>query len=243
MGESDSEVERELERLSEELDSGNEYDRRAEELLELEAVLQNVEGTVGSPTEQRTTGVVRTARRVSVVDIPESYPETIETVAALAFDVRLDAGRETTVYTEWPETFTAETPLARLLASLDLSPDSFGDLHGAAVPLARVDGRYVLDLPSPNATDRSDKWVYPIVACLLLWGVVWLANPSGGLILLAWLILPVVTYFDIEYLHEASDWNPHKLLWPFLMGIWVINVPVGLLYLYKRVRAAGPFWR
>lgn len=243
MGGSDSEVERELERLTGELDSGNEYDRRAEEFLELEAVLQNVEGTEGAPTERRTTGVARTARRISVVDVPENYPEAIETVAALAFDVQLDSGRETTVYAEWPETFTAETPLARLLASLDLSPNSFADLHGAEVPLARVDGRYVLDLPSPMVTDRSDKWVYAIIACLLLWGVVWLANPSGGLILLAWLVLPVVTYFDIEYVREAGDWNPHKLLWPFLMAIWVVNVPVGLIYLYKRVRALGSFWR
>jgi hypothetical protein len=63
MGGSDSgEVERELERLTGELDSGNGYDRRVEEFLELEEVLQNVEGTEGSPTEKRTTGNVRNAR-------------------------------------------------------------------------------------------------------------------------------------------------------------------------------------
>lgn len=244
MGGSDpGNADRGIEELAEELQPGTEYDRRAEEFLELESVLKNVEGTEGSPTEKRTTGTVRAARRIAVVDVPETYPESIETAAAIAFDVRLDSGHETTVYAEWPETFTAETPLARLLASLDLSPESFADLNGAEVPLIRVDGRYILDLPSPNTTDRSHRWVYAIIACLLLWGVVWLANPSGGIILLAWLILPVVTYFDLNYVREASDWSPHRLFWPLLLAIWVINVPAGLVYLYKRVRAVGPFWR
>jgi hypothetical protein len=245
MGGSDSgEVDRELERLADELDSGDEYDRRAEGFLELESTLRHVEGTEGSPTETRTTGTVTDARRISVVDVPETYPERIETPAAVAFDVRLDTGNETTVYVEWPETFTAETQLARLLASLDLSPDSFADLYGSEVPLQRVDGRYVLDLPSTSAeTDRSHRWVYAIVVCLLLWGVVWLANPSGGLILLAWTLLPLATYFDLMYVREASDWDPHRYLWPLLAAVWVVNVPAGLFYLYKRVRALGPFWR
>jgi hypothetical protein len=244
MGGSDSGgIDRELERLADELDPGDEYDRRAEGFLELESTLRRVEGTEGSPTETRTTGSVTDARRVSVVDVPETYPEPIETPAAVAFDVRLDSGNETTVYVEWPETFTAETPLARLLASLDLSPDSFADLYGSEIPLRRVDGRYVLDLPSSTVTDRSPRGVYAIVACLVLWGVVWLANPSGGLILLAWTLLPIVTYFDLMYVREASDWTPRRYFWPLLTAIWIVNVPVGLVYLYKRVRALGPFWR
>lgn len=242
-GSDSGEIDRELERLTNELESGDEYDRRAEEFLELEATLRQVEGTEGSPTEMRTTGTVTTARRVSVVDVPETYPASIDTPAAVAFDVELDSGRETTVYAEWPETFTAESPLARLLSSLDLSPDSFADLNGAEVPLARIDSRYVLDLPSSSATDRSHRWVYAIIACLVGWGVVWLANPSGGLILLAWTMLPLVTYFDLMYVREASDWTPRRYLWPLLMAVWIINVPAALVYLYKRVRTLGPFWR
>lgn len=244
MERSDSrEVDRELERLAGEIDSGSEYDRRAEEFLELEATLQRVEGTEGSPSETQTIGTVTAARRVSVVGVPDSYPEPIGTPAALALDLRLDSGRETTVYAEWPEVFTVETPLARLLASLDLSPDSFADLNGAAVPIERVDGRYVLDIPASTTTGRSHRWVYAVVACLVAWGAIWLANPHGGLILLAWTLLPVVTYFDLMYVREASEWNPRRYLWPLLMAIWVVNVPAGLVYLYKRVRALGPFWR
>ncbi|MFC6904325.1 hypothetical protein [Halalkalicoccus tibetensis] len=242
-GSDSREVDQKLERLAGEIDSGREYDQRAEEFLELEATLQGVDGTEGPPSETQTTGMVMAARRVSVVDVPDGYPEAIETPAALALDVRLDSGRETTVYAEWPEVFTVETPLARLLARLDLSPDSFADLNGAEVPVERAGGRYVLDIPASNSTDRSHRWVYAIAACLVMWGVVWLANPSGGLILLAWTLLPVVTYFDLMYVREASDWSPRRYLWPLLMAIWVVNVPAALVYLYKRVRALGPFWR
>ncbi|KYH26823.1 hypothetical protein HAPAU_19310 [Halalkalicoccus paucihalophilus] len=244
MERSDSgEVDREIERLVGEIDSGSEYDRRAEEFLELEATLQQVEGTEGSASETRTTGAVTAARRISVVDVPDTYPEAIGTPAALALDLRLDSGRETTVYAEWPEVFTVETPLARLLASLDLSPDSFADLNGSEVPVQRLGGRYVLDIPASTTTDRSHRWVYAIVACLAAWGLVWLANPHGGLILLAWTLLPVVTYFDLMYVREAGNWSPRRYLWPLLMVIWVVNVPAALVYLYRRVRALGPFWR
>lgn len=65
-GSDSGEIDRELERLTSELESGDEYDRRAEEFLELEATLRQVEGTEGSPTEMQTTGTVTTARRVSV---------------------------------------------------------------------------------------------------------------------------------------------------------------------------------
>lgn len=86
--------------------------------------------------------------------VPEIYSGPVETSAALAFDVRMGFGDETTVYVERSGPFTAETQLARLLPSLDIFPGSFADLHGTEVPLARVDGRYVLDLPSgTNVTD------------------------------------------------------------------------------------------
>lgn len=56
-------------------------------------------------------------------------------------------------------------------------------------------------------------------------------------------MLPLVTYFDLMYVREASDWTPRRYLWPLLMAVWIINVPAALVYLYKRVCALGPFWR
>lgn len=236
-------LDRELERSSVEVEPSDDHERRAEEFFELEAALRRVEGAEDAPTETRTTGAVTAVRRTSAAAVPGTYPGSIETPEVLAFDVRTSSGDETTVYIEWPETFAAETPLARLLSSLDLSPDSFADLHGGEVPLARIDERYVLDLPSSPVTDRSDRWVYAIAACLVMWGVILLANPSGGLILLVWTLLPLVTYFDLRYVREVSDWEPHRFLWPLLAAVWIVNVPAGVLYLYKRGRALGPFWR
>lgn len=233
----------EIKRSSVEGELTDDHERRAEEFFGVEAALRRVEGIENAPTETRTTGTITAVRRTSAVAVPETYPDSIETPVVLAFDVRTNSGDETVIYVEWPETFTAETQLARLLSSLDISPSSFAELHGAVVPLGRVDGRYVLDLPSSPATDRSPRWVYAIVACLVGWGVAWLANPSGGLILLVWTLLPLATYLDLEYVREASDWEPHRLLWPLLAAVWIVNVPVGVLYLYKRVRALGPFWR
>lgn len=236
-------LDRKLERPADGVEPASEYDRRTEGFLELEATLQRVEGTDEFPPEARTTGRISAARRVAAVDVPGTYPGSIETPMALAFDVRTDSRDETTLYVEWPETFTGETQLARLLSSLDISPDSFADLRGAEVPVARIDGHYVLDLPSSPVTDRSHRWVYAIAACLVTWGVILLLNPSGGLTLLVWTMLPLATYFDLMYGREASDWNPHRFLWPLLAAVWIVNVPTGVFYLYKRVRALGPFWR
>lgn len=236
-------LDRKLKRSSVEVKPSDDHERRAEEFFELEASLCRVEGAEDAPTETRTTGTITAVRRVPAAAIPGTHPGSVETPEVLAFDVRTNAGDETTVYVEWPESFTAETPLARLLSSLDLSPGSFADLHGREVPLVRIDGRYVLDLPSSSVTDRSDRWVYAVAACLVTWGVILVANPSGGLILLVWTLLPLVTYFDLMYVREASDWEPHRILWSLLAAIWIVNVPAGVLYLYKRGRALGPFWR
>jgi hypothetical protein len=56
-------------------------------------------------------------------------------------------------------------------------------------------------------------------------------------------LLPVVTYFDTRYVDEVSDWSPNRYLWPVLAAVWVLNLPAGLFYLYKRQQALGPFWR
>lgn len=224
----------------------DEDDRSAEVFLELETVLREAGRADGSTSGVRTSGTVIAARRMPTSEVPEGHPRSLETPTALALDVRMGPGDETTVYVEWPETFIAETQLARVLSTVGIPPDSFVDLYGAEVPLAWIDGWYVIDLsPSRDLTDRSSRWVYAIVACLVTWGAILVTtpNPNGGLVLLVWPMLPLVTYFDLLYVREASDWEPGRFLWPLLAAVWIVNVPAGVLYLYKRVRALGPFWR
>lgn len=225
---------------------GEQYDHRAEEFLELEATLSNVDGAETALGDTNTVGVVTDAERVPPAAVPEAYPVEVETRHALAFTVLLDTNRETRVFTEWPDDFGDDEPLVRLLARLDLHPSRFADIAGEEVPLERVGGRYVLDLPATStATDHSPRWVWGIVAGLALWVAIWLFVDSigGGVIILAWILLPILTYFDVVYVDEASEWSPHRYLWPLLAAIWLVNIPAGLFYLHKRVQALGPFWR
>ncbi|WP_331232843.1 hypothetical protein [Natronorarus salvus] len=190
------------------------------------------------------------AERRPASEVPESYPVGIETLEALVLGVHLDADRSTTVYVEWPDEMSEEAPLVGLLAALDLHPSTFADLNGERVPLRRVESRYVLDLPEREPTDRSSRWAWGVAAGIAVWVAIWLFLDQigllvdvGGVIVVTWLLLPVLTYFDLMYVREASDWEPNRLLWPVLAAIWLINVPAGLLYLYRRTRALGPFWR
>lgn len=214
------------------------FDRRAEQFLELEEALNTIEGSENDPLEGHTTGVVISAERVPVSSVPNSYPITTTGDEALALDIQVDTNRETTIFTDWPETITAKTPLVRLLSSLDLSVASFGDLYGEEVPLERVDHHYVLQIFQESA-DYPSWWVYGVLAGLISWIGIWLLPQNldiGGLIIVTWVLLPIFTYFDIKYVSANGEWNPHQLLWPILMCIWILNIPVGLLYLYKRQR-------
>lgn len=65
----------------------------------------------------------------------------------------------------------------------------------------------------------------------------------GGVIILAWALLPAAIYCDLLYVRDVSEWQPNRLLWPVLAAVWIINIPAGLIYLHKRVRALGPFWK
>jgi hypothetical protein len=226
------------------------YDRQAEGFLDLEASLSAVEGSEAVLGEAATTGVVTEAERRPTSGVPESYPVRIETREALALGVALDTDRTTTVYVEWPDVMSEDAPLVRLLAALDLHPSTFADLNGERVPLRRVDGRYVLDFPERSPTERSSRWVWGVVAGLTAWVAIWLFMDQidllvdvGGVIIVTWLLLPVLTYFDLRYVREAGDWQPNRIVWPALAAIWLINVPAGLLYLYRRTRSLGPFWR
>jgi hypothetical protein len=227
------------------------YDRRAEEFLELEDALSSVDGAESLFGEENEAGMVVDASRVSLDAVPQTYPDRISTSDALALTVSLDTDRTVTVYIEWPDNFTTESPLVRLLASLDLHPSRFADLQGEEVPLKRVSGTYVLDLAAaPPKTGRSSRWVWGVAAGVTAWTGIWLFMDQidliidvGGVIIITWLLLPALIYFDLMYVRTVSAWKPNRIIWPLLAAIWLINIPAGLSYLYKRVQTLGPFWK
>ena len=197
--------------------------------------------------EENTVGEIEEVARISRESVPRLYPVNIRTQDALKFTVSLETGDETDVYMEWPDEFTDETPLVSLLASLNLHPSRFADLLGEEIPLKRIEGKYVLDLPNRSMeTTHSSYWVWGITVGLASWILLWLVlnfvPAAGGVMLLTWVLLPVVTYFDIQYVRETSEWNPRKIMWPVLAAVWLINIPALLYYLHKRKRVLGPFW-
>lgn len=118
-------------------------DAQVEELLELETELKSLDGAEIDFDDVDDSGTVVSAERVRIEDVPDSYPISFHTPHSLKLDVRLDLERETTVYLDWPDRLTEDTPLTRLLTNLDISPQSFADILGKEIPLER-DGSYYL---------------------------------------------------------------------------------------------------
>jgi hypothetical protein len=246
----------EIEQLEAALSVESAQDRRATEFLELEQELahelRESTGAASKSGDPFTTGRVVAAERVSV--IPASYPQPPTTDEALALDIRIDSGQHTRIYTDWPGTAVEETPVGRLLARLDLSLATFGDLYGKPIPLERVENQYVLSLP-PGASRPSRGWVDGVIACLgaqLLFvafpvfftttSPLFVSNFLFGVGVATWVFLPIFTYFDVTYIRTNSTWTPTRALWPLCMVLWGLNIPIGVAYLYKRWQADVRQW-
>jgi hypothetical protein len=103
--------------------------------------------------------------------------------------------------------------------------------------------------PSQYETTVSENWYYGIVAgagiwmfSLLLAGLA--PNNEGGifvglLVLAAIIGLPIATYFDIRYVRANSKWNPNTVAWIIGTIVWFVNIPVALVYLYRRHETLG----
>lgn len=102
--------------------------------------------------------------------------------------------------------------------------------------------------PSQYETTVSDTWWQGVAAGVGLW-VLALAlgsaageslGPIAGLIvLLAWVGLPLSTYFDMQYVRANSQWNPNTALWVVLTAIWLVSIVAGVVYLYRRHEVLG----
>ena len=62
---------------------------------------------------------------------------------------------------------------------------------------------------------------------------------AGLLALLAWVGLPVSTYFDIQYVRANGEWDPDTVVWVVLSAIWIVNIIAGAVFLYRRHEVLG----
>lgn len=102
--------------------------------------------------------------------------------------------------------------------------------------------------PSDYETTVSEAWWYGVAGGVALWILVFLLSGAGGesletflglLALLAWIGLPVATYFDIQYIRANGEWDPDTAVWVVLSVIWVINIIAGAVFLYRRHEVLG----
>lgn len=104
--------------------------------------------------------------------------------------------------------------------------------------------------PSQYETTVSENWWYGILAGIVLWTIVLLTVSSvptestlgtlfAFLILIAWVIMPVAVYFDAQYVRANSRWNPSSAIYIILTLVWIVNLIVGAVYLYRRHEAVG----
>lgn len=240
----------------------SELDEQAEELLELEAKLSSIPGAEMDPDEQYESGMVVGAERVQVTDVPNTYPALFRSPNTLRLDVQLAPDRQTSVFLDWPEQLTGDTPLDQLLSIIDLPAHSFADILGREIPIKRDESHYVVALDDVSTVDDrnttversttdsmavsdtdsnlpSPYWHYIVVSCVISWMTVWIAlnNITAGLALIVQGVFPVAIYFDSKYVRARSTWSPHKWVWPVLSFIWLINIPAGIVYLAKRNQA------
>jgi hypothetical protein len=91
--------------------------------------------------------------------------------------------------------------------------------------------------PSNVTTTVSEKWHYGVGAALGV-GLLGMAIPeefgAGFFLLVAWFLMPVSVYYDLQYLRATTNWNPETTLWVGMTAFPVLNIFPGAFYLFKR---------
>lgn len=100
--------------------------------------------------------------------------------------------------------------------------------------------------PSNYTTTVSEDWYYAVAGSVAGWiltiaiGGILGSNAIVSIImLLAWVAMPVGIYFDSQYIRANGKWNPNTLLWAVASIIWIVNIVVGAVYLYRRHEVLG----
>jgi predicted RNA-binding Zn-ribbon protein involved in translation (DUF1610 family) len=102
--------------------------------------------------------------------------------------------------------------------------------------------------PADVETTVSDSWWYGVAGGAALWvvllGIVGSAPPAaeaflGLLLLVAWIGLPLAAYYDMQYVRSKTQWRPNTGLWVLGFLVWFLNVPLAVVYLYRRHETLG----
>lgn len=229
-----------------------------EQFFRLEAELAEIAeaGRATPDVAGANTGVVLDISRIPRSELPAGYPIETGGDRALALTLDLDTGHERTVFLDWPDEGGDLDQLEALLASADVSFDSFADLYGSRVPV-EVRGDFLVipvdGVPGGagqphRSADRSTvahsnggstkSRLGSTVGLGVLWcGVVGVGAVGSydGTLVAVWLLIAFLLLgaagLDVEYVAAESAWKP-GLAWAF--GVALLP-PVALpLYLWKR---------
>lgn len=101
--------------------------------------------------------------------------------------------------------------------------------------------------PSQYETTVSENWWYGVAAGTAIWAIFLILSDvlsssgafAGFLLLIGWIGLPLSAYFDMQFVRANSEWNPNTVVWVVLLAIWLVNIVVGAVYLYRRHETLG----
>lgn len=102
--------------------------------------------------------------------------------------------------------------------------------------------------PSRYETDVSAEWWKGVVVSVVLWVLALSLTGSTGsvpssvggfLVFVAWAGLPLSAYFDMQYVRANGEWDPETAVWVVLLSVWFVNIPAGVVYLYRRRDVLG----
>lgn len=96
-------------------------------------------------------------------------------------------------------------------------------------------------------TSVSENWYYGVIGALAGWLAVFAFSAvgvdggavTGMLVLGSWILMPIAIYFDCQFVRANSDWNPNIALWVVGSIIWLLNIVLGAVYLYRRHETMG----
>lgn len=82
-------------------------------------------------------------------------------------------------------------------------------------------------------------WIVGLVGASVLPLDAALSEIAGLVMVIAWIVLPVATYYDAQYVATRGEWHPQATLWAAGMLIPGGNLLIVAYYLFRRYGAVG----
>jgi uncharacterized membrane protein len=99
--------------------------------------------------------------------------------------------------------------------------------------------------PSQYSAAVSDKWHYAVAASVVMWVLAFVLPDvfgiTGMLTLLAWVLMPIATYYDAQWIRANTEWNPNSEMWIFASAIPLVNIVSGALYMIRQHNVSRNF--